>query len=178
MRSRYRILDTNGIHFLTCTIVEWIPVFIGIDFCRVIIDSLAFCRRQKGLGLYAYVIMDNHVHLVAEAPGLTGVMQAFKGFTAREIVRVAEESNRTWLLNQFRYYKKSNKEQSRHQVWQEGSHPQLIQTESMLRQKIEYIHSNPVRRGWIDAPEHWRYSSARNYNGGTDAVLEIDPLPI
>lgn len=47
----------------------------------------------------------------------------------------------------------------------------------MLRQKIAYIHNNPVRRGWVDLPEQWRYSSARNYLLGDHSVLEIDELP-
>jgi hypothetical protein len=50
-------------------------------------------------------------------------------------------------------------------VWEEGNHPQIIETEAVLRQKVEYIHNNPVKRGYVDLPEHWRYSSARNYLG-------------
>lgn len=177
MRSRYRFTDAEAIHFLTCTTVEWLPVFTRPHFCDVILDSLSFCRREKNMRLYAYVIMDNHVHLVVEAPDLPGVIQAFKGFTAREILRIAHEHKREWLLNQFAYFKKSFRDRSKHQVWQEGSHPQVIAGEGMLRQKIEYIHANPVRAGWVDAPEHWRYSSARNYLGSANCTIEIDLWP-
>jgi len=177
MRSRYQFTDAEGIHFLTCTIVEWLPVFTRPAFCDVVLNSLAYCRREKSMRLYAYVIMDNHVHLVADAPNLPRVIQAFKGFTAREILRVARESKRDWLLNLFAHFKKTHKEHSTHQVWQEGSHPQLIQNEAMLRQKIEYIHTNPVRCGWVDMPEHWRNSSARNYLKLGETALEIDDCP-
>ncbi|MDZ4858948.1 MAG: transposase [Candidatus Hydrogenedentes bacterium] len=81
----------------------------------MIIDSLSFCRANKGLRLYAYVIMENHLHLVAGAPDLSGVMRAFKGFTAMEIVALAEASGRRGLLNQFMLYKKRYKDASRHQ---------------------------------------------------------------
>jgi REP element-mobilizing transposase RayT len=127
--------------------------------------------------LYAYVIMENHLHLIAGAPDLSGVMRAFKGFTAREIVALAEATGRVGLLNQFMLHKKRFKESSRHQVWQEGAHPQIIRDDDTLNQKIEYIHNNPVQRGYVDAPEHWRYSSARNYYLDDSSVLEIDPLP-
>lgn len=177
MRSRYRFTDGEAIHFITCTVVEWLPVFTRPVFCDVILDSLAFCRREKGLRLFAYVIMDNHVHLVADAPELSRVIQAFKGFTAREIVRVAGETRRDWLLVQFAHFKKPFRNRSTHQVWQEGSHPQLIASENVLRQKIEYVHNNPVRSGWVDVPEHWRYSSARNYLGWGDVALAIDDWP-
>ena len=173
MRSRYTIVESEGIYFLTSTIVEWIPVFVGKAPCQILIDALDFCRKNKGLRIYAYVIMENHFHLVAEAPDLSAVLQSFKRHTARSLVAWAESTDRTWLLNQFAYFKKGFKE-SRHQVWQEGSHPQLIQGDAMLRQKIEYIHENPVRRGYVEVAEHWRLSSARDYLLDGRGVLEID----
>ena len=59
-----------------------------------------------------------------------------------------------------------------YQVWQEGSHPQEIYGEKMLIQKIEYIHNNPVRRGYVDEAGYWRYSSARTYEG-MEGLLEV-----
>ena len=177
MRSRYKFVESDGIYFLTSTIVEWIPALLGDDVCAMLIAALDFCRKHKGLRLYAYVIMDNHIHLIAEAPDLTGVMQSFKRHTARELLAMAERSNKAWLLNQFAYYAKRHKHDSQHQVWQEGVHPQIIQGDSMLEQKLAYVHNNPVRRGYVDAPEHWRYSSARNYLLEDDSILEIDRIP-
>lgn len=176
MRSRYNVVEPDGMYFLTCTIIEWIPVFLSRPYFDVIVNSLAFCRKNKGLRLYAYVVMENHVHMIAGAPDVSSVVQSFKGFTAREIVRLAEAEGRRPLLNQFAMHKKRYKSASQHQVWQEGAHPQLIQGDEMLNQKMVYIHDNPVRRGYVDAPEHWRYSSARNYFLDDHSVLEIDPL--
>jgi hypothetical protein len=75
-------------------------------------------------------------------------------------------------LQQFAFYKKAHKKDREHQVWEEGSHPQLMQNEQMLRQKLDYIHFNPVKRGYVDKPEHWRYSSARNYMG-QDGLIDV-----
>ena len=176
MRSRYRVVESEGIYFLTSTIVEWIPALIGEDACTMLAAALDYCRKNKGLRLYAYVIMDNHVHLIVEAPDLSGVMQSFKRHTARELIALTERAKKEWLLNQFAYFRKRHKQESQHQVWQEGFHPQLVQGDAMLRQKLTYLHENPVRRGYVDAPEHWRYSSARNYVLEDDSVLEIDRL--
>ena len=176
MRSRYRVIVPDETYFLTTTIVEWIPVFFSVDACETVTQSLTYCRNHKGLRLYAYVIMDNHVHLVAEAPDLSNVIQAFKRHTARELIALAERSGKEWLLNQFAYYRRRGKNASLHQVWQEGFHPQLVDTADLFWQKVEYIHENPVRRGYVDAPEHWRYSSARDYHGGGLRVMEIDDV--
>lgn len=90
MRSRYRILEGEGVYFLTMAMVEWVPALIGDDVCTMILDSLQFCREHKGLRIYGYVIMDNHFHLVAEAPDLSAVIESFKRHTASEIIREAQ----------------------------------------------------------------------------------------
>ncbi len=177
MRSRYKITESEGIYFLTLTIVDWLPVFTVPTTYAIALDALRHCRAEKGLRLYAYVLLENHAHFVAEAPDLTRCMQSYKRHTARELIKWAAAAKKDWLLHQFAYCRKTSKHNSRYQVWQEGLHPQLIQGDDMLRQKIVYIHNNPVRRAYVDIAEHWRYSSARTYACGDHGVLEIDPLP-
>jgi putative transposase len=108
---------------------------------------------------------------------LSRVIRDFKRHTAKEIMAVARQEDKQWLLKQFEFFKGGHKGESQHQVWQEGFHPQAIVTEDMLRQKLDYIHYNPVRIGLVDRPEDWRYSSAQNYFGG-DGVLEIDSVEL
>lgn len=139
----------------------------------IVIASLTFCREQKRLRLHAYVILDNHLHLMVSSENLSQVIRDFKRHTAKEILAVARQDNKQWLLKQFEFFKGAHKGESQHQVWQEGFHPQAITGEEMLRQKLDYIHYNPVRLGLVDRPEDWRYSSARNYFG-QEGVLEID----
>ncbi|MEW6658487.1 MAG: transposase [Thermodesulfobacteriota bacterium] len=177
MRSRYKIVEVEAPQFITCTIVGWLPVFTREKYLEIITTSLNFCRQQKGLRLHAYVILDNHLHLVVSGDDLSQVMRDFKRHTAKEIQEVARQDNKQWLLKQFEFFKGAQKVKSRHQVWQEGFHPQAIIGEEMLRQKIEYIHYNPVRVGLVDRPEDWRYSSAREYLG-QDGVLEIDLIEV
>jgi len=81
------------------------------------------------------------------------------------LIRYFEQYKVEKILKQFEFYKKNHKTDRTYQVWEEGNHPQLIQNNEMLIQKLDYIHQNPVKRGYVDKPEHWRYSSARNYAG-------------
>ncbi len=76
---------------------------------------------------------------------------------------VLSEGGERSLLAGLEYHKVRHRTDRRYQLRQEGVQPKLIETEAMLRQKLEYIHNNPVRRGYVSDPTHWRYSSARNY---------------
>jgi hypothetical protein len=93
-------------------------------------------------------------------------------FTATSITKRLQEKGAETLLQELAYYKLRHKVDQTHQVWQEGSHPQVIETEEVMWQKIEYIHNNPLRRGYVDEAVHWRYSSARDY-AGTPGLLDV-----
>ena len=177
MRTRYKIIDAGQIYFVTSTIVEWIPVFTRKSYFDILINSLNYCRQNKGLKVFAYVILDNHLHLVISGENLSNTIKDFKRHTAREIIKLAQDEKKTWLLNQFKFYRHKHKMDSDYQVWQEGFHPKQITSEEMVRQKIEYIHYNPVRIGLVNKKEEWIYSSAGNYLG-LKGVMEIDVLEL
>jgi len=138
---------------------------------------LTFCRANRGLKIFAYAILDNHLHLLVSGDNLSSTIKDLKRHTAREIINLAHRDEKLWLLNQFKYYKLKHKTDSDYQVWQEGFHPKQIVSEEMLRQKIEYIHHNPVRMGVVEKAEDWLYSSARNYLD-LESVMEIDALEV
>ena len=162
-RSRYRVVKPNAPHFLTATVVNWLPVFASRPIAQILLDSLRFLQEQERIILYAYVIQEKHTHLVAEADDLSKEMGDFKSWTARAIIEFLKDRKAHHILDQLAELKLPHKTDRTYQLWQEGSHPQLIQGEAMMRQKIEYIHNNPVKRGYVDKPTDWRYSSARNY---------------
>ena len=118
--------------------------------------------------------MDNHVHWIASGPELSKTMSSLKMFSANQIIKQLREDGRDWVLNQFEFFKKRYKKKSTHQIWQEGFHPVLIQNDEVCRQKMEYIHYNPVSRGYVLEPEHWVYSSARNYVMDDDSLIRVD----
>jgi hypothetical protein len=94
-------------------------------------------------------------------------------YTAKNLIRYLDKNRVKTILEQLAFYKKAHKTDRAYQFWQEGVHPEFIQNEEMMRQKIEYIHRNPVERGYVDNPEHWRYSSARNYQGMDGLLLQV-----
>ena len=95
MRSRYKIIELESPHFITCTIVGWLPVFTRAEYLDIITASLTFCRQQKGLRLHAYVILDNHLHLAVSSDNLSQVIRDFKRHTAKEILAAARKKTST-----------------------------------------------------------------------------------
>jgi putative transposase len=164
-RSRYRVLGSSP-HFLTCTTVEWLPIFGQPELAHILLDSLQFLQTEQRLTLHSYVIMENHLHLIASASNLSKEIGNFKSFTARSIVDWLQEHRAgSYWLTRLAAAKQRHKTRQQYQLWQEGFHPQMIGSAAMLQQKLEYIHNNPVQRGYVDNPAHWRYSSYRNYVG-------------
>jgi putative transposase len=174
MRSRYRVQEADRAHFITSTVINWIPIFTTPACCEILVQSLEYCRAHKELHVHAWVIMENHFHAIVAAPRLSAVIADWKKFTAQALIQQIEREKRTWLLDLLRREKARYKAASRYQLWQEGVHPQAIHDDAMMLQKIEYIHQNPVRRGWVASPEHWRYSSAHEWLEGTAPLLRCD----
>jgi putative transposase len=162
-RSRYRVCESGHPHFLTCTVVEWLPVFSHPEAAEIVLDSLRFLQDQRRMTIFGYVLLENHAHMIASAGDLAKEIGDFKSFTARQIIDWMEVSRLDGVLRLLRQFKAAHKSDRTYQLWQEGSHPELVQGDDMMRQKLEYIHYNPVKRGYVDDPAHWRYSSARNY---------------
>ena len=175
MRSSYKIFSSETPYFLTATIVNWISIFTKQRYFQIIIDALEFSRKTKNLKVLAFVILDNHIHLILQHPELAKVFKEFKQFTARKIIKTLNNDNNEWMLNELSFWKKKHKTNSNFQVWQESSHPQEIFAEDVFLQKLEYIHNNPIKRGFVRKPEYWKFSSAINYiEGNEKGEIEID----
>ena len=175
MRSRYRVNNENAAHFVTSTIVEWLPVFTTQACCDIVVRSFEYCRAQKALKIHGWVIMDNHFHAILSGPNLSRTIGELRKFTAHEILRQLGAERRDWLLNQLGYFRAAHKQTSAHQIWQEGVHPQSLTTDEMMLQKLEYLHNNPGKRGLVASAEHWRYSSAHEWLPGAIPVIRVDP---
>jgi putative transposase len=169
-RSCYRVFETEYPYFMTWTIVGWLPVFTRLEAVEIIYDSWRYLQREREFKLFGYVILENHLHLIATAPELSSAMQNSKSYAAKQLIELLQRRAATALLRALGALKLRHKTQSDYQVWQEGSHPQQIQDDEMMWQKLEYIHNNPVVRGYVDDPLHWRHSSARNYAGQPGSI--------
>ncbi|MBI4962936.1 MAG: transposase [Desulfomonile tiedjei] len=169
-RSRYKQVEGHQTYFATCTVIGWLPLFTKPELAEVVLSALKFLHEEDRLALHAYVLMENHLHLIGTANDFSNELRNFKSFTAKKIVELLRVSGSSFYLTQMHFLKKHHKTNQTYQVWQEGSHLIAIVNEEALRQKTEYIHFNPVRRGYVNYPEHWRYSSAQDYCGQTGLV--------
>ena len=164
-RSRYKVHEPTAPHFITCTILHWIPIFTRIESTSIIFESLNYLQKTDNLKVHAYVILENHLHLVASSDDISLSMKKFKAHTAKEILKLLQKENVKTILEQLAFYKKAHKKDTTYQLWQEGFQPKQILSEKMMHEKIQYMHNNPIKRGYVDEAVHWRYSSARNYEG-------------
>jgi len=185
MTTGYQIKEQDGLYYLTLQIVDWVDIFTRPVYRDIVIDSIQYCIKQKGLQVFAYVIMSNHLHLIAHSSSsssssgeLSNTMRDFKKYTSKKIIETIEmipESRRDWILNQFRFNASKHKRNSNYQVWTHENHAILLYSNNFIAEKIEYIHSNPVRAKIVQNPEDYLYSSARNY-ASLSAVLDIEVL--
>ncbi len=176
MRSRYKIINDESIYFITSTTIEWIPVFTNEKYFDIIINTIKFHQTNSDLKIYCYVILDNHFHLIISSKNLSKIIASIKSYAAKEVINQLTIDKKEWLLNQLSFFKKRYKVRSKYQLWQEGFYPKLIETDIVLKQKSEYIHNNPVKRGFVNKPEYWRYSSATDYYLEEKGEIDIERL--
>ena len=165
--SEYRKTYPNALFFVTLTVVGWVNIFDRNIYKEILVSNLKYCQDKEGLEIYAYVIMSNHLHMVAARQGdkdLTELLGRYKSFTAKKILKEIkenpQESRRDWLLYLFEYYAKQNKQYDQYHFWQYTNHPTPLTSNHMIIQKIEYIHQNPVRAWLVNSAENYIFSSA------------------
>jgi REP element-mobilizing transposase RayT len=176
MSSSYKLYKTDDLYFLTFRIVGWVDLFTRQIYRDIVIESFKYCQKNKELQIFAYVIMSNHIHIVArtENGNLSDIVRDFKSYTCKEFLKISDsnlESRRDWMNLVFKYHGKFKNKQI-NQVWTNDNHAEQLFSEKFIEQKINYIHENPVRAGIVTKPEEYLYSSARNY-AELDYVLDV-----
>jgi putative transposase len=179
--TSYRIGDQNALHYITITTIGWIDLFTRRKNKDILIESLQYCRKNKGLELFGYCIMTNHIHLICRAKEnyiLSDILRDFKRHTAKHLLQSIQdqsESRKEWILAILEHAGFNNQKNKKYQVWRQDNHPIELYTNEVIDQKLEYIHNNPVEEGIVENPEDYFYSSARNY-ARLNIVMEIDFL--
>jgi len=179
MSEKYKFRNPAGLFFVTSTTVGWIDVFTRPELRQIIVSSLRYCQQEKGLRIHAWCLMPSHLHMIVSTVGdsLENIFRDFKKFTSREVAAWAEgvfESRREWMLPVFSAKADELMRVKRYKVWQDGNHPILLSKERFTRQKMDYIHNNPVAEEYVGEADHWLYSSASDYYGTRKGLLEID----
>ncbi|WP_129714707.1 transposase [Pedobacter sp. SYP-B3415] len=157
-----------GLYFITTSVIKWIDLFTRKAFGQMIIDSLVFCQENKGVTIHAWCLMPSHLHLIgsfSDERQLEAFMRDFKKFTSKKIVSAFSEvaESRSWLLAEFEF---AGSRRGGYKVWQDGYHAIDLFSDKFVRQKLDYLHDNPVRAGIVFEPHSYVMSSAIDYAGG------------
>lgn len=172
MGFSYTARDKGQVHFVTFTVHQWADVFTRSVYTEELIANLKYCQEHKGLEIYAWVIMSNHVHLIVRAKheNLSDVIRDFKKYTSKAIFKLIEdnskESRKEWLLKVLSY-------EGKIWFWEEGYHGEEIVSNDFYQLKEKYIHMNPVRAGIVSKEEDYLLSSACNYYGVRKGLLNL-----
>ena len=177
MSEKYKIFDHDRPYFLTLTIVGWIDVFTNQKNKLLIVNSLKFCQKNKGLEIFGWCLMSNHLHLIARAAknqSLSDILRDFKSYTSKVIIQniTNGDSRKKWILNHFAHSGRYIKRIKHYKVWQDGNHPEVIYSPAFFYQKLKYIHQNPVKKMIVSNADDYWFSSARNY-ADRDSLLEV-----
>lgn len=184
MSRNYKFHNPEGLYFVSFAVVEWLDVFTRNEYKDIIIDSLTYCQEHKGMEVFAWCIMTNHVHLVfrsidGQDPAL--LLGDFKRFTSKAIVKAIienpKESRKEFLLEQFKKAGNKASNVKEHQFWRHDNKPIELWSSKVIQEKINYIHNNPVDAGLVYYTEDYVYSSALDYadkKGILDNVVVFD----
>ena len=175
---------TKDICFITATVVDWVDVFTRPQYKQIVVDSLEYCHANKGLIVHAWVLMTNHLHMIVstdKTDDLSNILRDFKKFTSKMVITTIKnnekESRKDWMLDRFRFAAANDKKTAGYKFWQDGNYVEQIISKDFFMQKLDYVHQNPVRQGFVSRAEDYLYSSARDY-AGNSGILNVKVIKI
>jgi len=171
MSQKYPIVEPQGCYFLTLNTIERVDIFIRPFFKQIIVESLNYFIEKKGLIVYGWCLMTNHLHLLVQPRDgdgfdLSTTIRDFKTFTAKiilEDLNTESEIRRAWIMKKIREAALFDKLE----VWENSDHPILVSAEENenINEHLKLMHDNPVRNKIVELPQDYLHSSARNYAG-------------
>lgn len=176
----YKFHNPEGIYFVSFAVVDWLDVFTRNEYKDILVESLIYCQRNKGMEIFSWCIMTNHVHIVFRSIGdlkPEQILGDFKRFTSKNVVAAIienpKESRKNFLLQKFEEAGRQASNVNKYQFWRHDNHPIELWSNHVIYQKINYIHQNPVKAGFVFRPEDYTYSSAIDYSGENGLIDNI-----
>ena len=182
MSSKYKVGEDAIPHLVTFSVVGWIDVFSREVYKQIFINSLSYCQEYKGLTLHAWIIMTNHAHLIlsSDTNKIEDLVRDIKKYSSKKIIQAIKEnsteSRKEWMLNLFNFAGKNNANNKDYQFWKQDYHPIELNSNEKIKQRLDYLHENPVRSGLVWAHWHYKYSSAIDYYTNENGLLKIEYL--
>jgi REP element-mobilizing transposase RayT len=180
MSRNYKFHHPDGVYFVSFSVVEWLDVFTRNEYKNIIIESLQYCQNEKGMEIFTWCIMTNHVHLIfrsikGQKPEM--LLGDFKRFTSKAMVRAIinhpAESRKERLLEQFLKAGSQSSNVNNYQFWNHDNKPIELWSNEVMDEKINYIHQNPVKEGLVLNPEDYMYSSAKDFCGEKGLLADV-----
>jgi putative transposase len=152
-----RYQQSTQSHFVTFSCYRRQPRLRDDLIRNIFVESLERTRRSYGFRVYGYVVMPEHVHLLVsetEVKVLAKAIQALKIAVARRALHYRRADGATF--------------------WQKRYYDHNVRTDESFLEKLRYLHRNPVKRGLVQKPEDWKWSSFRHYMSAEDGAVEIE----
>ncbi len=171
MSRKYKMFDREGMYFISFATINWINVFVRQQYFELICDSLNYCVKHKGMVIYCYCIMPSHIHMIFSDNNAnpSKLLGEFKTFTSKQMRKAIEgnlqESRKEWMLWMMKRAGSKNSNVKNYQFWQQNNQPVELWSNKVIDQKVNYIHDNPVKAGFVEEAHYWKYSSAIDYCG-------------
>jgi putative transposase len=169
-RRMRTFFSEQPVRFITTTFTDWKEILINETYFNIICDSLNFVSEKYKVDIVCYVLMPNHIHLVcvfSNPAQVSDYMRDFKKFTSAEIKRRLIADGRTEFLEQFRIG------ENKYKIWKERFDDYAIRDVKSVHTKINYIHQNPVRKGLVNWPDEYKYSSASFYTSQHQGRIKV-----
>jgi REP element-mobilizing transposase RayT len=163
---RINKFENEEIYFITLTVIDWIPIFTNKECFEIIIENLKVYSSKYEASIIGYVIMINHIHLLIRSNNTIKFVQSFKSYTTKILLNKIDAEKKSYLIHSSIYKNKK--------IWQRTNMPILIYSAKFFNQKLEYIHNNPVEKGYVDKSEEWAYSSSRNYLNDDHSIMFVN----
>jgi REP-associated tyrosine transposase len=169
-----RIYGRGHLHFLTFSCYQRLPLLGTVRARNLFVEELREIRERYEFVLVGYVVMPEHVHLLIGEPKegtLSTVLQMLKQRVSRKMrknERHAPEAELRFLFSQ--------DGDALPRFWQPRFYDFNVYSESKKKEKLEYMHANPVQRGLVKNPGAWMWSSFLFYEMGEARLVPIDPV--
>ena len=171
-------------HFITLNTVDCVDIFIRPVYKQVIVHTLNHFIESKGLVVFSWCLMTNHLHLLVQSQdgySLDDIEQQYKAFTTQKILAAMEtepETRKDWMLKRFEGFENHPQKLRQYNIWQSRSSRSIIEMDQPARlvEYYDYIHENPVRERFVDLAADFPYSSARDY-ADARGLVNITKLP-
>ncbi|TVQ62989.1 MAG: transposase [Phycisphaerales bacterium] len=165
----------RSVRFITFSCEKRLPLFRNPAVCKVFIDALVRVRQSRGIELYAWAVMPEHVHLLLRSGPSEPLERTLRSLKVAVSKRVIER----WRSLDAPILARLSRPDGGHRFWLKGGgFDRTVRDSAEFSRTVRYIHRNPVERGLVEHAEDWQWSSVRWWMGRREGEIACDPPPV